>query len=201
MANVQGPFGFRPIQSQNTSGYTGKTMEVLIRAADTNAYFVGDMIKLTGQQDEHVIDGRSYPVATKAAAADTKLQGAITGIKAQELRTNQYAGYRPAGAQQDAILVMVPVDRNCMYVCQEDSDGGALSKDNVGKNIDFVVGAGNIGGRTSTSAIDSDTVNSTAALPLRLISYDAAIDNESGDYANWVVTINQDLPHDTTGIV
>ena len=200
MANIAGPYGFRPVQSEDNSGFTGKTTTALIQKTNTDKFLVGDLVKKNKVQIKHLNDGKPYPVILLASPGDADLMGVIVGIKSQELVQNQFAGYRPAGVQLNDVIVSVTNDRDQLYVVQEDSDGGAIDKDSVGQNIDFVLGGGNIPGRTSTSALNSSTVGSANTLPLRLVAYDGAIDNEEGAFASWIVKINLDLASNTTGL-
>jgi len=202
MANEARAFGFRPVQTRDGSPWCGKTMTVLIKAADTAAFFNGDMVVHTGEQVKHHIDSKFYEVVTALSGTVVagELAGAITGILAHQDPNLLYTGYRPAGAQSTDILVEIPVDRNVIYVAQEDSVGGALAQDSNGGNVGFVVGTGDPATRMSGSLIDSSSINTTDTLPLRLMSYDGTIDNESGEFALWYCTINTDPYSNKTGV-
>lgn len=202
MANQDKPFGFRPVQTRNGAPWSGKTRAVIVAAADVNAFFVGDMVVLSGNQIQHKLDGKFYEQVTTAAggvANPEKLAGAITGIPSHQVPSLLYTGYRPAGAQTDDMLVYIPQDRNVVYVVQEDSVGGALSAAASGSNIGFSKGTGDPVTRMSGSELDSNTAAATATLPIRLLSYDGAIDNETGEFAGWYCTVNTDPSTDKTG--
>ena len=199
MANTARPFGLRPVQSRSGAPWSGKTQAVIIKAADTASYGAGTVVKYTGDQAVGT-DGRYYPVVTVAAAADTKLAGAVVGVHTIDLVETQYLTYRPAAAQSGDMMAFIPADRDVIYEAQEDSVGGAIASTAAGQNIDFVVGAVDTATGMATTVLDSSTAATTAALPLRLISYGGAIDNEAGAYATWLVTINQDAYINTTGV-
>ena len=202
MANQNRPFGFRPVQTRNGAPWNGKTRTVIISAADTNAYFVGDMVTFAGSQVKNEIDGKYYERVTKAAGggAIEDLAGAITGIQAYRDPSNLYTGYRSAGAKANSILVEIPQDRNVVYVCQEDSLSISIPQAASGLNLDFVVNTGTAATRQSGAALDSSTPAAvTATLPIRLLSYDGSIDNEAGEFAIWYCTINTDPYSNKTG--
>ena len=201
MANTQRPFGFRPVQTRNGSPWCGKTQKVIILASDTNGYFVGDLVKFTGDQAVSPIDGKYYQVITKAVASDVKLAGAVTGVSTTDSVQTQYLGHRPAAAQDINITCEIPEDADVIYIAQEDSVGGAMAVGAAGSNVNFVVGSGgDTATNTSSYALDSSTVATTSTLPIRVISYDDPLSTESGAYALWRVTINQDAYSDKTGV-
>jgi hypothetical protein len=205
MANTNIAFGFRPVQDRTGNPWTGKCQSVIIAAADTAAIFPGSMLKLTGDQLKK--GDTNYQVATLANPADTQLIGAAVGVQTQTVESLQYLGYRPAGARAagEDVIVQVPQDRDVIYAVQENSVGGggpngSIPSNSAGANIDFVAGTNNTPARRSGQLLDSATVNTTAALPLRLIKYDNDPTNEAGALAVWLVTLNQDHYSNTTGI-
>lgn len=204
MANLDQPFGFRPVQTRDGSPWCGKTRAVIIAAADTDAFFIGDMVKFTGDAIKHEIDGKFYERVELAiggpGAAAENLAGAVTGILAHQDPNLLFTGYRPAGAQATNIIVEIPQDRNVVYVVQEDSVGGALTLGAAGANINFNPNTGNPATRTSGAEIDSSTVAATSTHQFRLLSPDGSIDNEIGVNALWYVTVNTDPYSDRSGI-
>jgi hypothetical protein len=202
MANLDNPYGFRPVQSRTVSEYTGKTRAVIIAKSNVSAFFNGDMVVFTGNSIKSEIDGKYYEEVSLAvggaAQASENLAGAITGIEAHQDGSLLYTGYKPAGATENNIIVEIPQDRNTVYVVQEDSDGGALTAANTGQNINFNRGTGSAATRTSGATIDSSTAAVTETHQLRLLSPAGGIENEIGEFAQWYVTINTD-PYSTRG--
>lgn len=201
MANELRPFGFRPVQTRDGSPWCGKTRKVIVLASDTSGYFVGDLLKFTGEQAVSPIDGKYYQVVTRAQPADTKIAGAVVSVSTTDSVQTQYLGHRPASVQDINITLEIPQDRNVIYVAQEDSDGGALPAGASGLNIDFLQGAGGDASTNQSSfVLNSDTAAITATLPLRLIAYDDSLATEAGEFALWYVTINQDAYSDKEGV-
>lgn len=202
MANPNRPFGFRPVQSRDVNGYTGKTRAVIVSKSDVSSFFIGDMVIFTGNSIKR--GDKYYETVTKAvggaAQAAENLAGAITGIKSYLDSTLLYTGYIPTGATQEDIIIEIPQDRNTVYEVQEDSVGGALTAADTGLNINFNPGTGDPATRMSGATIDSSTAATTATHQLRLMAPDGAIGNDVGDYAKWYVSINTDYYSDKTGV-
>lgn len=195
MANVSRPFGFRALNNRGTGPYCGEMRGVIFADTDVTASFVGDMVKFTGESVKGR-DGKFYSVVTNASAADTRLAGAVQRFDFDD-GSDGYIGYRKASTQK---IAYIPQDRNTVYLVQEDSVGGALTTGATEANIDFIVGTGDASTSQSGSRIDSNTVNTTAALPLRIIELDDSQDNEVGNFALWKVQLNQDAYINTTGL-
>jgi len=197
MSNESRPFGFRAVQNRSGAPYVGKERGVIFVTGDATAAFIGDMLKFTGAS-QLGRDGKTYSVVTVASAADTRLAGAMQRVDFDD-GSDGFIGFRKASTEK---IAYIPQDRNTLYVVQDDSDGGALSADSVEANIDFVAGAG---GSTVTNQssmrLDTSTVSTTDALPLRIVEPDATQDNEVGvNFALWLVTINQDAYSSKTGL-
>ena len=75
MANVDTPFGFKPIEHLNGNPWNGKTRVYYIPATDNTAVFVGDPVKSAGSADT---TGR-FPTIAQAAAGDL-IRGVVVGF-------------------------------------------------------------------------------------------------------------------------
>lgn len=195
MANQDIPRGFSPIGSTSSSDYNGKTAAYAIAAADTNIIGRGDLVVRTGEMT--VIDGQSYPVVTRAAAADTQIEGAVVGF---EVDAQANSTFRSAGAKSADRICFVPADPYVEYEAQAD---GNIPDASAGLNADFIVTNADTVTGQSKMEIDSGTTTApatTAALPLRLVRRSRNVENESGSFAVWVVRINQSATRDTTGL-
>ena len=195
MANSDIPRGFLPMGSTSSSDYNGKTSAYAIAAADTVIYGRGDLVKRTGEMV--TIEGQTYPVVARAAAADTKLEGAIVGF---DVDIDTYTTFRSAGAKSADRICFLPADPYVEYEAQAD---GNIADASAGLNADFIVGNADDTTGQSIMEIDSGTTTApatTAALPLRLVRRSRSVSNESGANAVWVVRINQHASRDTTGV-
>lgn len=199
MANTTQPSGFTPVKYRSGAAYSGETMKVIVLASDTNAFYKGDMLKFTGESGVGD-DGVTYSVVTKAAAADTRLAGAVTGISPIDGSVTDFRRFIPSGTKPNNITLMVPQDRDVLYEVQENNVGGSLTGGAVESNIDFVVGTPTDATGQSGSMIASNTVNIDSGLPFRIVQLKNSLDNEIGADARWYVTINQDAYSDKNGI-
>lgn len=191
MANNDIPRGFSPMASTSSSDYNGKTSAYAIAAADVNIYGTGDLVKRTGEMVE--VDGVAYPVVTRAAATNTQLEGAIVGF---EIDPSTYSTFRSAGAKAAPRIVFLPDDP---YVEYEAQASGNLPDSAAGLNVDIVVAdADSATGQSNMELANAPAT--TATLPIRLVRRSYSIKNESGEFAVWVVRINQHASRDVTGL-
>lgn len=195
MANQDIPRGFSPIGTTSSSDYNGKTAAYAIAAADTDILGRGDLVKRTGEMV--TVDGQTYPVVTRAAAADTQLEGAIVGF---EIDPSSYSTFRSSGAKTDPRICFLPADPYVEYEAQAD---GNIADASAGLNADIIVTDADTVTGQSKMEIDSGTTTApatTATFPLRLVRRSRNVENESGSFAVWVVRINQSATRDTTGL-
>lgn len=145
MANVDAPFGFRPIKSDGAP-YSGQTERVIILAAETIALFVGDAVRIsTGTAD---VTGTP---AVKAATAASPVFGVITSFEANP--DNLSLTTRPTQTKRFANVVRVD---NLEFEVQASANPG-LS--NVNSNIAMVYAAGS----TVTGLSGAEIVSPTTA--------------------------------------
>lgn len=199
MANQDSPSGFRPVQSRDGSPYCGTTRTVIIPAAATTAFFAGDFVSFTGEQEKSDVDGAFYETVELSAAGGTRIAGAITGLSTVDDESIQFDGHRTAGAKSGNVRVQIPMDRDVIYSAQEDSVGGALVAGDAQRNVNFIVQAGSATTNSSGWEIDSSSVTDANTASLRLMKYDASITNDSGVNAKWYVAINLDAYNSQVG--
>ena len=75
MANTNRPFGLSP-QRSISGTWGGQTTRYYIRQADTNAYYIGDVVLSTAQGDANGVPG-----VIKATAGTETLRGAIVSVE------------------------------------------------------------------------------------------------------------------------
>ena len=199
MSNQNTPSGFRPVENRNGSPYCGITRTVIIPAAATTAFFSGDFVSFTGEQEKSDVDGTYYETVALSSVGGDRIAGAITGISTIDVESTQFDGHRTAGAKTGNVRVQIPMDRDVIYEAQEDSDGGALSTGDAQRNVNFVIQAGDATTNTSGWEIDSSTVTDADTASLRLMKIGSSITNESGVNAKWYVAINLDAYNSKVG--
>jgi hypothetical protein len=185
MANTNAPFGLVPRRLRNGAPWVGPLKMYYHDSGDGTALFPGDPFIIAGGADS-----RGVPKAIRATAGATnRITGVVCGIVPFEPFGNQY------GAGSTAYYFLGCDDPTALFAAQEDSDGGALTADNVGENIDLASGSGNTATGVSGFTLDSSTVGTGATKQLRIVELLNDPGNEIGDYAKWLVAIN--LPTET----
>lgn len=132
MANIDSPFGLKPVGHLNGNPWNGQTKKFLIEDDDSNAYFIGDPVVVEGEAGADDTTG-IYP--TIVIATDTTshpLYGVITSfdtIGPTGLR--QETPYNPAYTSRYA---NVCVDPDVIFIVQDDEATTALTGDVIGNN-------------------------------------------------------------------
>lgn len=187
MANVDRVNGLRPVKHLDGSPYNGAANLYYVPSSDGTAIFVGDAVKSAGSADA---DG----VASVAqAAAGDAIRGVVVGVKPV---TDESTIYREASTERYVFVADAP---DLVFEVQEDSTGGALAATSVGLNADLVVASGDTAAGTSGMELDSSTAG-TATAQLRILGFAQRPDNEIGDNAKVLVTINEHELKSTTGV-
>lgn len=183
MANTNFARGATPVGTLTGADWNSSVRHFNVDASNGTAVFVGDFIMMES-------DGNVAP----ATAGSTQIVGVMVG------RVPTYAdltkNYLPAST---AGVVLVCTDPNAIYEIQEDSVGGAMAATQVGENADHIAGAGSTTTGRSAHQIDSST-QTAAAAGLRLLGIVDRPDNEAGNYAKWLVTINEHAFKTTSGV-
>lgn len=188
MANTDMPNGAVPVDAHG--GYHVGSMNLYyINASYATALAVGDFVKLSGTSSTEGV-----PEIERAAATDAAIIGAIVGFKPDPDRLGQT--HHTASTEGYAF---VADDPDQLFSIQEDSVGGNIAVTSVGLNADIVTAAVNTTTGMSNTELDSSDVK-TATAQLRILRLDPAVDNEVGDYARWIVRINEHGYRAATGV-
>ena len=179
MANVNTPFGLKPIREAGSGPHNGGVNMYYHDSGDATALYVGDPVLKTGSSD-----AAGVPAVARAAAA-----GAITGVVVGFVPngTTDMAGY---GAADTSYYLLVADDPDTLFEIQEDGVGGQLAAADIGLNADIIVAAGNSYSLKSGVMLDTSTKAGTAALPLKIVGLSERVNTEFGAYAKVRVKIN-----------
>lgn len=196
MANLNAPFGLSPFQYRNGNAYTGLGRLYAIAAADTNAFFIGDPVKIVANTDANGI-----PVVTLGTAGSA-IRGVVMAVGSQVQGgalqggpfvnpNNLSQSWRPAAAQTSPWYVSVCDDPDVVFQIMENSGTPGTATQIAGKNANFVYAqpAGLSAGVPpfiSGVTLDPTTYGTGATLNLRLMG---AVQ----DYQNVPFTANQRL--------
>ena len=181
MANLDTPFGFRPVSMLDGSPYNGATRTYSTVTGDGTAIYLGDPVKLSGTAS--TINGVAYQDVDQAATGDV-IAGVVVGVVPE---TRDSTIYRAASTAR--LLMIAPP--NLLYEIQEVSGGTALAAADIGLNADFVVAAGSA--VTGQSGVEINNVGeaTTNTLDLQIIGLVPRADNAVGENAKWLVRINR----------
>lgn len=187
MPNANRPSGLSPIGHVTSGSYNGQARIYAIAAADTSAYAIGDPVV-----SDPLGASAKGPAFVKLAAATGAIRGVIVGVfdtyPGIAKVTNQDSTIRTAGAKTVDWFVMVVDDPFVIFEVQEIGTGIALAMADVGLNTNLVVGTTN--GFMSGWMLDNATELATGTLQVRILELVQRADNEVGQYAKWLVKIN-----------
>lgn len=184
MANPNAPHGFAPVQTGDASPWTGKARLYHIPSTDTNPYYIGDVVKTTGQTTGS--DAYGVPdVIRVAVGAQTSVnvRGVLVGVMAAGVNTQGF----PVGTPNLNTIVIPATKTSDYYVWVIDdpsaefeivgdntttlnpATGGTGGTPVIGSNAGFTVA--NPSGVTPVSAtvLTTGSINTTATLPLKIM--------------------------------
>jgi len=189
MANVNTPFGLRPVGLFSGTNYTGRVTQYSVPASDGTAIFVGDPVKLVGTSQ--FINGQVFADVAQAATGNT-IVGVVVGVLAD---TRDSLVYRAASTQR---VLLVCDDPNAVFEIQQVTGGTPLTANDVGLNANFVVGSGSTVTGYSGVTLDNSTEATTNTLDLKIVGMPNRADNDPGtavgtgaDASKFYVRINR----------
>lgn len=184
MANLNKPSGLSPVSYINGSSWNGQSRMYYIPSSDTNAYYLGDLVKTEyGASDGPVMNQVSRGIArlTKSAAGNVS-RGVVIGLGMDVVNLNNT--HLPA-TKDKGFLIEVVDDPMVIFEIQGDN-AAALATTVVGKFANFTVAAP-VGPGASATVLATATIDTDAALPLRIVGL---ANGDFGPYARFLVVIN-----------
>lgn len=182
MANPDTPFGLVPRKYLSGAPYNGAVNIYSVAAGNGTAIFVGDLVTLAGTSQ--TIDGIVYPDVVQSATGDI-FQGAVVAVLPD---TADSLIYRAASTRR---LLAVADDPNLVFEAQEVSGGTPLTANDIGLNINVVVGSGSTVTGQSGMELNNGTEATTNTLDLKITGFVNSPDNAVGEHAKWFVRINR----------
>jgi len=182
MANVNKPFGLRPIGNLSATG-AQKQYGYQIADNQAGAIFQGDLVVV---YDGYII---KYDAATHAAPT-----GVFNGCQYYDpTRAGKptWKNYYPGSINIDQGIIACEVldDPSQLYLVQAD---GAVTQANIGKNADPTASTtGSTVTGVSAGSLSSASIAKTAALTFKIVGISDQPDNELGTYTVVVVKLNQ----------
>jgi hypothetical protein len=160
MANVNAPFGFRPVRRLDGAAYTGGFTQLKIANADTNALNRGDVVKNLNT---------GYVTRIAAGNTDHQNRGVFIGCHYLSAAFNYpiWSNYWPGTGAIGDIDAMVIDDPLVVFEVQS-STATPIAFADLGQNADVVVAASTTG--FSKWVINQATLAVTATFPFRILA-------------------------------
>lgn len=201
MANANKPSGLSPVQYLNGAPYNGQARLYSIAYNYGTALYIGDPVTLSGTSDTNGVPG----IVIGTAGDANPIIGAIVGIGRYESLianpNNLNQIYYPASGDgtNSPWYAMVADDPNLLFEAQDIGASTALAAADIGLNINLKSGAGN--GYISGWGIDDGSKGTNATYQCKLMQLVRTSDNVFGQYAKFIVKINNHLYGTGTGTV
>lgn len=186
MANANRPTGLSPVRSITGAPFNDQVQLYSIAPAYATALYIGDPVISSGTSDSRGIAGIQLAAATGAIRGVIVGLGTSVGLIANP--SNLDITYRPAAAQSQTWYALVCDDPNMIFEVQEVGTGTPFTAAEVGLNANLSLGAGN--GYVSGWQVDNSGEGTTDTLQVRLLGLAQRQDNAFGQYAKWLVKIN-----------
>jgi len=202
MANLNAPFGLRPVRSVNAAPWNGECVTYFIPQADTNAYFIGDTVISAATSD--LVTGMSSVTlfgARNAASTTGAPRGVIVGVGTRGGTTGFAA---PLMADANALsTISIPATKTQDYfvqVCDDphtifEAQVDTIASTALNKNCPlFVATAPSVPIFNSASYAQGSAAAVTQALPLKIVGAPYRTDNDltsPGTFAKVYVMFNQ----------
>lgn len=163
MANIDAPFGLKPVRYLTGATYNGKVNPYYIQSDYATALFIGDPVVKTGTSNTAAVEVPGFgsfgvgtmPAINKATAGDgNAVTGVIVGFSA--LPSDLTKNYNPAST---ARVALVADDPSIVFEIQAD---GAVPAASIGLNAVFIY---TNSGSTTTglSGVELDTTSDAPA--------------------------------------
>lgn len=194
MANVARVNGLRPVRYFSGAMYNGMANWYAVRAADSTALAIGDVVKLDGGADAQGVAS----VTRMADGSADAPHGVVVGIQVDPTNLNT-PQYRAASTLR---YVQVCDDPNVVF--EANCSGTASYAADPGLNVGIALGSG-VSTTTGNSSmqVDLSTKATTSTLPFKIIGYSQKQDMDYSDTSNAKVLVimnNTDRVAGVTGV-
>lgn len=192
MANVDSPFGLRPVRYLSGAPWNGQVRRYLLPSSDTSNRFIGDPVTLGGDAGAAGLFVNGIPaqgLATIAiGVAGAPWLGAIVGFEVNPSRLDIVYGLASTNR-----IALIADDPSIIFEVQEVSGGTALLSSEVGLNANGVAGTGSTITGLSGWELNNSGENTTATLNLKILGLVQREDVEYGEHQKWEVLINDHI--------
>jgi len=163
MANVNAPFGGRPVGHLNGSSYNGQCNLYYVPATNGDALHIGDFVKSAAQGDANGVPG-----VDKAAAGDTPrgivvgILGVYPGVTMQGAALNlEQPGYISA-TNANPVYILVADEPDLVFEIQTGATATNLVVTKLNNNFDITVAVPSPATNPlSATIVDNSTISTT----------------------------------------
>lgn len=185
MANVDAPFGFKPIKHLDGSEYNGQVNRYYIGATEA-ALFVNDLVTLSGTSDTAGVPG----VSRAGAGTGNPIVGSIVEFEAD--RENQGKTNNPANTSGYVLVADAP---DIIFEAQATT----IAVTDVGQNAPILATVGSATTGTSAEEVDGSGYVGTTE-QVRVVRVKQTSGNEVGAFAVVEVFINEHVYKQVAGV-
>jgi hypothetical protein len=197
MANVDAPFGFRPVGELGSNIQNGGTTRYRIADNQANAIYKGDVVFIgDGTVADQVGTAVTKGYIGASAAANVASIGVFNGCFITKHPTTGkpfWSNYYPGSinvASGEKIYAFVYDDPNKLYEVQ--ANGTLADPTSVGSNADMAYTAGStVNGQSKEELGTLIASGAVGQFVIVGISTDPANSDASNDNANWIVRLNE----------
>lgn len=180
MANINAPFGFRPII--RLGGAPFSVTEYGKAAADTHAIYSFDLVG-------HLLGGTPFPLPENPTYNLSRIQSGSQLTPGTSLWLGASLTY---GAASVGSVHPVCDEIDCVFLAQAGNGASSMTTAAAaGQNANVFQGVGSATTKQSAFCVDSGTVLTTSSLDLRIRRISMISPNIEGAYALLEVTINK----------
>jgi len=180
------PNGLRPVKKLDGSAWTGQTTSYPVASGYGTSLFKGDPVTV-------LPDG-----TLGIGVAGSSVVGVFFGIQYTDAAGNivNSPNWVASSTTRGSVTATAFVvdDPNVVFTIQESNGSGAagtpLALTDVGLNANFAVGTGSTATGNSGATLNNTTEADTSTLNLKILSLDPYPGNVIGNFANWLVVIN-----------
>ena len=192
MANVNAPFGLRPVSGGGAASFGFQVNRYYIPSTDPNAYYINSPVKLTNDADAYGV-----PAIVVAAGTDT-LVGSIVGVEPANVNNPSMVGSNlnleqvsiPA-TKTKSYYVYVSDDPQQVYQCQADATTTNQVAAKANYNASLTIAApGTATYPISATVISSSTIATNNTLNIALMGLAQIPGNAFGAYSIYRCKIN-----------
>lgn len=190
MPNANKPSGLTPVKYLGGADWDGRGQMYYVASNNTDILAIGDPVKLSGDGDAT----RGIPGIALAAAGDTVV-GVILAIGTfpdggPYIDANNLSLVKAPATKTQAYYALVADDPNIIFEIQEVGTGTFLTSAEIGLNVNFIAASPGTGVNVSQFLLNNVGEATTSTLNCKLLGLARRSDNAFGQYAKWLVLIN-----------